>query len=97
MDAKDENGWLPIQSAPKDGSHFLAWCIDTVTEYDEDNRVIAKDVREEYACVAYQIEWLGGIVQFPWTGSIVRNREYTHWQPLPKAPAGAAIAKAQPT
>lgn len=86
-DGADANGWLPIESAPKDGTHFIAWCIDTVDEYHEDEETPRRrGVREEYACVAYSIDWLGGIVQFPWTGSIVRNREYTRWQPLPKPP-----------
>ena len=78
--------WRTIATAPKDGTRFLAWCVDTVDEVDEDNRVIAEDQREAYCCVAYQVDWLGGIVQFPWTGSIVRNRQYTHWMPLPPPP-----------
>jgi hypothetical protein len=84
-----KTGWQPIETAPKDGSHFLAWCVDTVSEFDEDDTLIAKDVPEAYAVVAYQIEWLGGIVQFPWTGSIVRNRIFTHWMPLPEPPRAA--------
>lgn len=82
------SGWMPIETAPTDGSHFLAWCIDIVDEYDED-RLIATGVREEYACVAYCIDWLGSFVQFPWTGSIVRNRKFTAWQPLPASPGAA--------
>lgn len=78
--------WQPIETAPRDGSHFLAWCVDIVDELDEDDRVIVKGAREAYAVVAYQIEWLDGIVQFPWTGSIVLNRQFTHWMPLPACP-----------
>jgi hypothetical protein len=75
--------WQPIETAPEDGHHYLAWCVDTVDEYDED-RLIAKGVKEEYACVAYYL-W-GNIVQFPFTGGIVRNRRFTHWMPLPMPP-----------
>lgn len=85
MSAPDANGWMPIETAPKDGTHFNAWCVDTVDEYDEDT-LIAKGVQEAYVCVAYQIKWLAGIVQFPWTGGLVQNRKFTHWQPLPKPP-----------
>ena len=75
--------WQPIETAPKDGTHFLAWCIDFVDEYDED-RLIKKGVREEYAVIAYKL-W-ASIVQFPFTGGIVRNRRFTHWMPLPAGP-----------
>lgn len=80
--------WKPIETAPLDGSHFLAWCVDTVDEYDEDNRLIARGVKEAYAVVAYYftLGFGGEFVQFPWTGSFVQNRRFTHWQPLPAPP-----------
>lgn len=82
--ATPDDGWLPIESAPKDGHHFLAYCEDTVDEYDED-RLLRRGVKERYTVVAY---WLWGqFVQFPFTGSIVQNRVFTHWRPLPAPPA----------
>lgn len=82
--AAPDDGWLPIESAPKDGHHFLAYCEDTVDEYDED-RLLRRGVKERYTVVAY---WLWGqFVQFPFTGSIVQNRVFTHWRPLPAPPA----------
>jgi hypothetical protein len=84
--------WRAIGTAPTDGSHFLAWCVDTVDEYDEDDRIVAKGQREAYAVVAYHIDFLGGFVRFPWSGSVVRNREYLYWRPLPEPPPGEVAA-----
>lgn len=78
--------WRPIETAPKDGTPFLATVVDTVDEYDEDDRLIAKGKREVGVWVAQQIEFLGAPVVIPWTGSIVQNRKFTHWMPLPKPP-----------
>ena len=82
--------WRPIETAPKTGDHFLAYCIDTVDEHDEDDRLIAKGKKERSIVVAYQIEWLGGIVQYPWNGGVPTNRRYTHWMPLPAPPVDTA-------
>ena len=78
--------WQPIETAPRDGTHFLAVCVDLVDEYDERNRILERGKREEYLCVAYHIDWLGGTVQFPFNGGIVQNRRFTHWMPLPAPP-----------
>lgn len=78
--------WQPIETCPKDGTPFLAVVVDTVDEYDEDDHLIAKGKREVGVWVAQQIEFLGGPVVIPWSGSIVQNRKFTHWQPLPAAP-----------
>lgn len=76
--------WRSIETAPKDGSHFLAWCVDTVDELDEDDCVIVRGKKEAYAVVAYYV--FGAFVQMPWNGGIVQNRQWTHWMPLPKGP-----------
>lgn len=78
--------WRTIASAPRDGSHFLAWCELTAEEFDEDDCKI-KDVTERYAVVAYFI--FGSFVESPWRGSFPQNLKFTHWQPLPEGPAMA--------
>lgn len=81
-----ESVWRTIDSAPEDGTHFLAWCVCVADELDEDDRIIAKDVIEEYAVVAYGWRPGAGFVTFPWRGSVPVNVKYTHWQPLPEPP-----------
>jgi hypothetical protein len=85
--AKNESAWQPIETAPKDGTPFLAVIIDIVDEYDEHDRLIAKAKREVHIGVAQQMEFLGGPIEIPYSGSIVRGRRFTHWQPLPAPPA----------
>lgn len=84
-EAGRREGWRPIETAPRDGAHFLARQVVVADEYDEDNRLTRKDVREVYIVVAYWV--FGGIAQFPWNGGIPSNVTYTHWMPLPPPPA----------
>lgn len=79
-------GWQPIETAPKDGTPFLAWCVDFIDEYDERDMLIAKGKRQAHACVAQQVKGFGGPVEIPWRGSIVQGRKFTHWMPLPEPP-----------
>lgn len=76
--------WRLMESAPKDGSHILAWARMVADELDEDDRVIVKDKVEHYAVIVY---WcFGCFMEFPYRGSIPTNVRYTHWQPLPRGP-----------
>jgi hypothetical protein len=75
--------WQPIETAPRDGTHFLAWCELTADEYDEDE-LIARGVVEQYAVVASFL--FGGFVEFPYRGTFVQNLKFTHWMPLPNPP-----------
>lgn len=79
-------GWQPIETAPCDGTHFLAYAIDLVDEYDERDRLIARAVPTPTMTIAYLVDWLGGIIEYPYRGSIVEGRRFTHWQPLPEPP-----------
>ena len=67
--------WLPIESAPRDGTAFLGYC-PTRGGYVADQRYI----------VVYWSGWGGGT----WSPTIGRSHfaesEITHWQPLPPPP-----------
>lgn len=84
--------WQPIETAPKDGSLFVAWGVTIMDEYDEDDRLIAKGKRHEAPIIAY---WFsisgfpgGEFVESPYTRKVM-NRKLTHWLPLPAVPACA--------
>ncbi|WP_127524655.1 hypothetical protein [Mesorhizobium sp. Z1-4] len=89
MTNPDENGWLPIETAPKDGNYFLAWeVVGPMDEYDEDDNLVG---RGKYArqCVVAYCPFPGisrTLATYPWNGAISHNAVFTHWQPLPKPP-----------
>ena len=77
--------WQPIETAPRDGTHFLAFeVIGPMDEEDEGGRIIRRGFYERQCVVAYHC--FGSVVPYPWNGSFVRNRSFTHWQPLPPPP-----------
>jgi hypothetical protein len=75
--------WESINTAPKDGSHFLAWAELKMEEFDAD-ALKMNDVVVRYAVVAYFV--FGSFVEFPWRGSFPVNLKFTHWQALPDGP-----------
>lgn len=84
--------WQPIETAPKDGTRFVAWQVTIMDEYDDEvseTVPIKRGVRDESPCIAYwfSIQGLPGgeYVEFPYRGH-VRNRTFTHWHPLPAPP-----------
>lgn len=78
------DGWRTMESAPKDGTHFLAWCRVVADEFDEDGYLSKKGVVEEFQVVAYYC--FGHFVQFPFGGGIPKNLDFVKWQPLPSPP-----------
>lgn len=80
-------GWQPIETAPVNGPNFIAWVIDLIDEYDEDDRLIQRGKRVGSAVVAQCVSFTGGrgeVVEVPW--KFVTGRQYTHWMPLPASP-----------
>lgn len=81
MSTPDANGWMPIETAPKDGKPFLAigpdynWPEVLKWEaYDED---VAEEVGEP-GYFTFADELLANVADSP--------DDLTHWQPLPKPP-----------
>ena len=89
MVAENDTGHRPfagsaMETAPRDGSHFLAWVEVIADELDEDGRVIKRGVIDRYQVIAYYV--LGGFVEFPWRGTFVTNMRWKCWRPLPEDP-----------
>ena len=73
----EPGGWLPMDSAPKDGTPILAWCPiaplfgDTDATPDAEARVVWWETRGQ------------------WTSDRdLGNEVFTHWMPLPPSPKG---------
>ena len=66
--------WLDINSAPTDGTMFLAW--RQVPTYDEDLR---RTVEVGEPCIAQSI-W-GSIASIP-MHSQPQGQRFTHWKPV---------------
>lgn len=88
--ALPDGGWLPIESAPKDGSHFLAWeVLGPMDEYDDDENLIGRGKYQRQCAIAYCPfpDISNTFVTYPWNGGISSNARFTHWQPLPPPPS----------
>ena len=81
MSAPDANGWQPIETAPKDGTSFLAWNGEyaNIATY-----VDAADDDKGFRVEAFYVGENGGSM-----GWVAVWPEFTHFQPLPKPPVGA--------
>ena len=78
---RESQQWRTMDSAPKDGSRFLAETLTVADEYDEYDRLLKKGVRTRDIVVAYYL--FGGFVSYPFNGAVPMNVYYTAWQPLP--------------
>lgn len=80
-------GWQSMESAPKDGTPILAWCVHPHARYAGD---------EKEWCAPVVTQWTtfngGG---WTWHGMVGR---FTHWRPLPAPPETALSGRtAKPT
>lgn len=69
--------WMPIESAPKDGTTIIAWCVHDSAKYSKD------PIKEGWAAPVIA-QWTnfqrGGWV---WHG---HAGKFTHWMRLPAPP-----------
>jgi len=70
--------WRPIESAPKDGTDVLVWCVHPNAKYCD---TLADASDWQCSVVARWIEHNGG--GWTWHGML---GTFTHWMPLPAAP-----------
>jgi len=91
----DTAGWLPIESAPRDGTDVL---ISGGTFWDDDC------LGGPYTFTGVRIaRWTGkdSPAELPWEGNPVhshdeyRRHQPTHWMPLPAAPTNPEHVEAQ--
>lgn len=75
MNKPDANGWMPIESAPKDGTRVLIWQGEAYVAWFE----------REYAWVSHGGAWISERYR-----SDTYEYAPTHWQPLPKPPVSEA-------
>jgi len=73
--------WQPIETAPKDGTYIIAWCVHPHAKHS------AQPISDGYAqpVIAKWIDHNGG--GWMWHGL---SCEFTHWMPLPQPPKGDA-------
>lgn len=69
-------GWQPIETAPRDGTFILAWCVHPYAS--------SMTSPEDYVgpVIAWWIDHNGG--GWVWHGHL---GNFTHWRPLPAPPA----------
>lgn len=84
LQARDERElaareWRDIETAPKDGTRIIAWCVHENAKYAKDP--IAEGW--EAAVIAYWTDFNHG--GWVWHG---HAGTFTKWQPLPPAPKG---------
>lgn len=79
--APDANGWMPIETAPRDGTEVLVMVFDHRPP-------------EQRICVAFFAQADDGSARWAlmntMTGWLALTQPVTHWQPLPKPPVEPA-------
>lgn len=84
MSTPDANGWMPIETAPKEGSEYSPRFGPAI--------LLATD--HGSMAIGYRDENGGGLSRAPgWvclqTHHLLYTQRWTHWQPLPKPPVSA--------
>ena len=74
----ENNGWLPIETAPRDGTHFLAYAKDFTWDdwLDVDGGIFECYVEGDGRFVSQRYEF----------GEFCISDQPTHWMPLPEPP-----------
>jgi hypothetical protein len=81
----DPSGWRSIDSAPRDGTDILAWCVHPNAQYAG----ITADKSDWQAPVVTRwIDHNGG--GWTWHGLC---GQFTHWQPLPAPPGAPPLSR----
>jgi hypothetical protein len=86
-----EQKWLPMESAPRDGTKFLGWY--EVPVFDEDTNTTKIDHEQ---CVCYWFSFFGNkqpeasrsgsFIPFPYRGKFTKGMIVKKWHPLPAPP-----------
>ena len=80
MSGPDAHGWMPIETAPRDGTEILGFWSYT---YDGDG---SPTIGMRVVC--WETHVLGGVAHSGWVDGdgMTSDGVYTHWQPLPEPP-----------
>ena len=85
VDAKANGGWLPIESAPKDGTLFLCWVsAERWSQVDGGGSGMSADTSEVDFCQWRDNNGNGYFMNM--LGQIGDMQDITHWMPLPTPP-----------
>lgn len=85
---KNNNGWLPIESAPKDGKEILVYCENE----DNFHKVAYLDINDNHLKPKVKADFYTSCMQWVIPESYEEGKSYyvivgpTYWQHLPEKP-----------
>lgn len=71
--------WLPIVTAPKDGTRILTYSVVPILNEDT-------GITETVSSISVAYFILGEWMEYPAPPRFVRGQRHTHWMPLPSPP-----------